>query len=189
MSNTTTEDKPDWVHLSPNEEIIWTGHQSSYTLVGSIVGGIVFIAIGIIGAAYLVTVDLGESVPSTVAYAPLIFSLFGAMSIIISCLQWKYAYYVITTEELYRRRGILSKDTEQMRIGRIQNTDYNQSITERLLSYGDIMIYTAGSADYDFVLRNVTNPDEVIKKLTIQLGKIESQQGGSITSQSEGGEL
>lgn len=184
MSNSTEENGPDWVHLNPDEEILWSGHQSAYTLVSSIVGGLAFIAVGIIGVAYLVTVDFGESVPSAVAYAPLIFPVFGVLSITISYLRWRYAYYVVTTKELYQRRGILTKDTEQMRINRIQNTDYNQSIIERLLSFGDIMIYTAGSDDFDFVMRNVPNPNEIIKKLTIQIGEIESQHDGSVTSQS-----
>ena len=168
--------EPDWLHLSSTEEVLWSGRQTAYSLIGGSIFGVVLLVAGIAGTALLVPLDLGEtlgeSVPSIIMFAPLILSLFGLLYLTVHYLRWRLTYYVVTTEELYHRHGILSQNVQQMRIARIQNTTCNQSLIERLLSFGDITIYTAGSDDYDFILRNVPSPQEVNRKVTRQLGEI-----------------
>ena len=73
---------------------------------------------------------------------------------------------MITTEEVYRKEGLISQDILKIRHDRIQNTTCSQSALERLFSLGDITIYTAGSDDLEILLTNVSQPQDVNGILT-----------------------
>jgi uncharacterized membrane protein YdbT with pleckstrin-like domain len=73
---------------------------------------------------------------------------------------------VITSEEICVKHGLVSRDVTQIRIDRVQNTAYSQSVLERLCSFGDVEIYTAGSGTEDLVFRNVSRPERVKSVLT-----------------------
>ena len=67
--------------------------------------------------------------------------------------------YVITTERLHIRRGILSKATQETRIQRVQNVNTQQSFFERILQVGTVDFDTAGTDDSEFRFVGVANPD------------------------------
>jgi uncharacterized membrane protein YdbT with pleckstrin-like domain len=73
--------------------------------------------------------------------------------------------YVITTERLHIRRGILSKATQETRIQRVQNVNTDQSLFERLLQVGTVDFDTAGSDDYNFVFGGVAEPEDVVRRV------------------------
>ncbi|WP_306060484.1 PH domain-containing protein [Natronococcus wangiae] len=52
-------------------------------------------------------------------------------------LCWLRLLYVITDEEIYVKYGLISRDITQVRLDR-ENTAYDQSILERVLSFGDV---------------------------------------------------
>lgn len=184
----TNSTKPDWVHLTPTEELRWSGRQSAYTLIGTILTTLILIAAGIIGTAYLSTIELGEDVPAMAEYAPLILSAFAILFFTIAYLRWRFSVYAVTSEELYHRYGIINKTTNQMRISRIQNSTCSQSIIERLFSFGDITIYTAGTDEFDFVFRNIPNPQEVNREITLLIDASVKGNGGANTGTgAEGG--
>ena len=66
--------------------------------------------------------------------------------------------YVITTERLHIRRGILSKATQETRIQRVQNVNTDQSFFERILRVGTVDFDTAGTDDSEFRFVGVGNP-------------------------------
>lgn len=151
-------DVADWVTLTEGEEVLWQGHPSLRLITPSVVVGLV-LALG--GVA--LTVVLTEP---TVRWLPLL-----GVPIGIAVVAWAYVSlvstrYVLTSEEVYRKSGILNQSVAQIRLDRVQNTTFSQSPTERLLSYGDITIYTAGSDTMDITLENVPNPQEVNQRLT-----------------------
>jgi len=77
----------------------------------------------------------------------------GAVVASIRYLVWTNTRYVITSSELYKKRGIISRDVTQFRLERVQNTSLRQSGIGRLLGYGDLTVYTAGSGDPEPDLR------------------------------------
>ena len=185
-------DEPDWLHLSPTEEVLWDGRQTAYSLIGATISGVIVAVAGIVGTALLMSSDfldtfpLAEQTPSIAQFAPLILTVFAVIYLFFVYLSWRLTYYVVTTEELYHRRGIVSQNVQQMRINRIQNTTCNQSFLERLLSYGDITIFTAGSDDYDFIFENVPSPQSVNRRLTTQLGEMENDTAGTSFEEGSG---
>jgi uncharacterized membrane protein YdbT with pleckstrin-like domain len=156
----------DWLHLTDGEEIRWAGRPSWLTIALSVAFGVAIVLLGIGLTIWLSPMisDLGG--PSWLAYLPLILTVVGLGQIGITYLNWIRLLYVITDEEIYVKHGLLSRDVSQIRLDRVQNTAYNQSALERVLSYGDVVIYTAGSSTEDVTFRNVPNPERVKRTLT-----------------------
>jgi uncharacterized membrane protein YdbT with pleckstrin-like domain len=70
--------------------------------------------------------------------------------------------YVITTERLNIRRGLLSRHVQQTSIDRIQNVNTEQSFVDRLLHVGKVDFDTAGTDDSDFTFVAVADPAAVV---------------------------
>lgn len=151
-------DVPDWVTLTEGEEVRWTGHPSLRLIAPAVVAGLV-VAFGGIALTAVLT-------DPTVRWLPLL-----GIPIGLAVIGWSYVSlvstrYVLTSEEVYKKTGLLNRTVAQIRLDRVQNTRCSQSVTERLFSYGDITIYTAGSDTMDITLDDVPNPQEVNRRLT-----------------------
>jgi uncharacterized membrane protein YdbT with pleckstrin-like domain len=70
--------------------------------------------------------------------------LFGAY-ILAVFLRWWFTQYVLTTERLVVRQGVLSRSGLEIPLEQINNVSFSQSIGERLLRFGDLIIESAGS--------------------------------------------
>ena len=82
----------------------------------------------------------------------LVFGLFKRMS----------TTYMVSTQRLYIRRGLLSKRMQQTRIDRVQNVNTDQSLRDRMLRVGTVDFDTAGSDDSEFRFVGIANPTEVV---------------------------
>lgn len=69
--------------------------------------------------------------------------------------------YVVTTERIRLFSGLLSKTSENIELIRLQDIDYSQGISERLLGIGDIILRSADASDPTAMLSNVKNPEEI----------------------------
>lgn len=165
----------DWLHLTDGEEIQWTGRPSVFTIASDLViAGVLFFS-GFIVAGLLIAFFEGTPIPDSLGLLALLVSAAALASGIWTYAEWLRTLYVITDEEIYVKRGLISRDVTQVRLDRIQNTAYEQSIFERVLSLADVQVFTAGSAVEDLVFESVPNPEEVKRTLTTLL----SDQRGS----------
>lgn len=153
----------DWIHLTEDETVEWVGRPSAYTIATSIVGGIVLAAVGIAIAVWLST---ATDVPDWAAALPLVLVVIGVGRILVAYLNWIRLLYVITSEEIYVKHGLVSRNVTQIRLDRVQNTAYDQSVLERFLSFGDVRVYTAGTSTEDVTFRDVPQPQRVKRTLT-----------------------
>ena len=71
-------------------------------------------------------------------------------------------HYVVTSQRLRIRRGILAKSIQQTRIDRVQNVNTDQRLLDRILRVGTVDFDTAGTDDSDFTFRGIASPDEVV---------------------------
>jgi len=69
--------------------------------------------------------------------------------------------YVITSERLKIIKGMFSRDVENYELIRIQDIDFKQNVSERMLGIGDITIRGADKSDAEVVIRNVKDPEVV----------------------------
>lgn len=59
-------------------------------------------------------------------------------------IAWWFTHYVLTNERLIRRSGILSRKGKEIPLENINDMSFSQSIIERILRSGDLLIESAG---------------------------------------------
>jgi len=85
-----------------------------------------------------------------VAMIPLVISPFIA---------WWFTHYVLTSERLITRTGMIARRGIELPLQNINNVLFNQSVIERILKSGDLLIESAGeSGQSEF--SNIPNPEE-----------------------------
>lgn len=159
-------DAPSWVTLTEGEELVWSGHPSLLSVGGSFVVGLIFIVIGIGVAIFF------EGVIRLLSLIPIGLGLF---MIVVTYINYLSVQYVLTSEEVYKKTGILSRNVVNIRLDRIQNTSYSQSLPERFMTYGSIQIDTAGTGGTDIRLADVPNPEHVNGLITEHLDNVRPQ--------------
>lgn len=176
-SQRSAQSTPSWVHLNNGEQLLWFGRSSRWTLVPIATITVLLIGLGIVGSIFMTGLDLFEGSSDWIAFLPLVFSALGVCTGLLAYIRWRFRVYVITSDELYEKWGLISRNVNQMRIKRVQNTRCNQSVIERVLSFGDITIFTAGSDDHDFSLQNVPKPQSINRVLNRQLDAPSASEG------------
>ena len=73
--------------------------------------------------------------------------------------------YVVTNERVKIITGLVSRHVENFELIRVQDIDYKQGMTERMLKIGDITIQGADPSEPKIVLRNIPKPEEVYETL------------------------
>ncbi len=69
--------------------------------------------------------------------------------------------YIITTERVRIQTGLLSNSFDDIELIRIQDIDFTQQLTERMVNIGDIIIRSANASNAEVELRNVKDPSHV----------------------------
>lgn len=59
-------------------------------------------------------------------------------------IAWWFTHYVLTTERIIRRSGILSRKGKEIPLENINDLAFSQTILERVLHSGDLLIESAG---------------------------------------------
>jgi uncharacterized membrane protein YdbT with pleckstrin-like domain len=58
---------------------------------------------------------------------------------------WWFTTYVLTTERILVRRGMIARTGTEIPLAQITNVLFSQTVLERLLGYGDVILEAAGS--------------------------------------------
>jgi len=138
--------------LHSGEQIVFEGHPSWRSVLLFYVAGVALVAVAAaIGA-----------LASGTGFAILGGGVVLALVLLTGFVKRMATRYVITTERLHIRRGILSKATQETRIQRVQNVNTDQSFFERILQVGTVDFDTAGTDDSDFTFQGIADPAAVV---------------------------
>lgn len=74
-------------------------------------------------------------------------------------------HYTITDERIRITEGFLGKARENVELIRIQDVDYSQTFSERILNLGDINIRSHDSSHPLVTLKNIKDPERVYEIL------------------------
>lgn len=72
-----------------------------------------------------------------------------------------FLHYTVTNQRIRIRRGLLSRDTDDIELVRLQDVDLTQKLTERMVNIGDITLHSADKSAPTVVLQNVHDPERV----------------------------
>jgi uncharacterized membrane protein YdbT with pleckstrin-like domain len=138
--------------LHPGEEIVFEGHPSWRGVLSFYVYGI--------GAAVILGIVVGLAAGSVAGSIVAVVGI--VLVVLVGFFRRMATHYVVTTQRLRIRRGILAKKIQQTRIDRVQNVNTDQRVLDRILRVGTVDFDTAGTDDSDFTFRGIANPDEVV---------------------------
>ena len=140
------------VDLHPGEQIVFEGHPSWRALLSFYIGGVV-------GAA---VVGFLAALISGVAIGVLVGVGLFALVVVFGFVKRMATTYLVTTQRLYIRRGVLSKRVQQTRIDRVQNVNTDQRFRDRVLRVGTVDFDTAGTDDSEFRFIGISDPGDVV---------------------------
>ena len=138
--------------LHPGEEVLFDGHPSWRATLGFYVLGFVLA----VGAGVIAGVAGGTTLGVIVLLVAL------AIVLVVGLVRRLGTHYLVTTERLRIRRGILSRRVQQTQLERVQNVNTDQSFFERILQIGTVDFDTAGTEDSDFTFRGIADPEQVV---------------------------
>lgn len=157
---------PDWLHLSDDERIVWESRPHPITMGTRMPAALLVVLGGFVLAGWSATDGAG-----VLTYAGIILALVGAVAAFVRYIFWRNTRYVITSAELYKKHGVVSRDVTQFRLDRVQNTTLEQDAIGRLLGYGNLTVYTAGSGDPELTFEQTPHPERAGSALSDQLNE------------------
>jgi len=91
---------------------------------------------------------------------------------IVPFLRWYFTMFVLTSDRLITRQGIIAKHSKEIPLERINDVAFSQTVIERVLGAGDLLVESAGE-------RGQTRIDNVRKPEQVQLMIYKETEGNS----------
>ncbi len=168
-------------NLNANETIALDLHPHWWYFAGPAVSLVAAIVFGIWAIPKNFDSDSLETFLSYAAIAALVGT---AIWLIARYLKWMTTHFVITSHRLIFRTGVLAKSGIEIPLERVNNVNFNQSVFERMLGAGDLLIESGGE-DGQSRFADIKHPDEVQQMIHSQM-ELAAQRRGSY-SRSDGG--
>jgi uncharacterized membrane protein YdbT with pleckstrin-like domain len=122
-------------------------------------------ALGLLGGIVVGIVALvrtrDNTVPRTVlGVLALALIVIGALWLLARWLKWLTTNIVVTSDRLISRTGVLSKAGMEIPIDRVMNVSSNQTVWERMIGSGDLLIESGGEEGQER-FSNIRRPAKV----------------------------
>lgn len=75
-------------------------------------------------------------------------------------MRWATTHFVLTTDRLITRHGVIAKHSREIPLERVNDIAFSQTVMERFLGAGDLMIESAGERGQSRIT-NVRKPEDV----------------------------
>jgi uncharacterized membrane protein YdbT with pleckstrin-like domain len=150
--------------LTEDEEVVRHLHPHWTTVFWPVVLLLVIVGAASFGAALVPVGDQQALWRLVVAGAAVVLAL---VLVAVPLLRWRTTHYVVTTHRLLFRTGILARHGRDIGLSRMTDVSYRQSLWDRLVNSGTLVIETAGDGG-PTVLRAIPDSDEV-QQLIAQL--------------------
>ena len=127
--------KPHWVAVVPS--VMWT-----------------IVAAGLIALSFLLLPELFALIGAGLAIVVWVFLAVPPF------VTWQFTHFVLTTDRLITRSGVIAKRSKEIPLERINDVSFSQSVLDRFLGAGDLLIESAGERGQGRI-ENVRNPERV----------------------------
>ncbi len=64
--------------------------------------------------------------------------------LVVQVVKWRTTYFVLTSHRVIYREGVVARNGVEIPLERVNNVNFNQTIFERLIGVGDILIESGG---------------------------------------------
>ncbi|WP_370326187.1 PH domain-containing protein [Euzebya sp.] len=87
---------------------------------------------------------------------------------------WRTTHFVVTTDRVIYRSGVVSKSGQNIPLERINNVAFSQTVLERLLRVGDLVIESAGETGRQ-TFDDVANPSRVENRIYAEMERAQAR--------------
>ncbi len=122
-------------------------------------------------AAIIVILVLWHSAPGWTNYPFIVLAVIPGLWLIGRYVRWRSYIIALTSTRILVRQGILGRDTVQLRLQRIVEVNLRQSLIERVLQCGSLLIDVQGEDD-SLTLEYVRKPAIVQRVINSQINEI-----------------
>jgi len=92
-------------------------------------------------------------------------------------LKWISTHFVITSQRLIFRQGIIAKQGIEIPLERVNNVNFSQGVLERMLGAGDLLIESGGE-DGQQRFTDIRHPDQVQNLIHAQMEGVAKRRAG-----------
>jgi membrane protein YdbS with pleckstrin-like domain len=103
----------------------------------------------------------------------------SAIWLVVRYLKWVTTHFVITSHRLMFQTGIIGKSGIQIPLERVNNVNFNQSVFERILGAGDLLIESGGE-DGQSRYTDIRHPDRVQRLIHAQMEGLARRHAGYV---------
>jgi uncharacterized membrane protein YdbT with pleckstrin-like domain len=161
-------------NLNPDENIAldmhphwWYFAEPAFT-----VAGVVILAV-IVKTRF----DSGNTLDKFLGLAAIAALVVSALWLVTRYLKWISTHFVITSQRLIFRQGIIAKQGIEIPLERVNNVNFSQGILERLLGAGDLLIESGGE-DGQQRFTDIRHPDQVQNLIHSQMEGVAKRRAG-----------
>jgi len=122
----------DWLSLDDGEEVLWSGEPMMKSIYPALVIGL-----------------------------PLSLVLVGIPIVVGAYLNIKNTDFVVTSQGLYKKTGVLSRSVQKIGFDKVQNISFSQGFFGTQFGYGNIEVSTAGGSGVEMRFRSIEEPKTV----------------------------
>jgi uncharacterized membrane protein YdbT with pleckstrin-like domain len=164
--------------LSEDEELIYDLRPHWLTLVVPV--AITVAVVLAVGAAWVVMPagDLQQPARMVVGVLGVVVLL---ATVVGRVLRWATTHFVLTTERLIFRSGVVAKFGREIPLERINDVTFSQSLFERLIGAGDLLVESAGEHGQSR-FANLRDPEAVQLELYRQMEANDRRRAGYATT-------
>ncbi|MGH8989689.1 MAG: PH domain-containing protein [Acidimicrobiales bacterium] len=135
-----------------------------------VVGPVLLLGVAVAGAATIAVRYPGA--PLAVAWLLAAMIVLPALWLLARVLRWRSVRFVVTTNRLLYRRGVVGRDVVQLRFRRVAEVHLSQTAGGRLIGCGRLVFEVAGS-DSPLVVEDVRRPRRLQRVITAQLDRFD----------------
>jgi uncharacterized membrane protein YdbT with pleckstrin-like domain len=142
--------------LADHEKLVFERRPHWIALVPSVLATILALAVMIVGNNVFDGPKQGTIRSVIQGIAILGWIVFG----VVPAIRWYYTMFVLTSDRLITRKGIIAKHSKEIPLERINDVAFSQSILERIVGAGDLLIESAGERGQELI-SDVRHPEQV----------------------------
>jgi uncharacterized membrane protein YdbT with pleckstrin-like domain len=143
--------------LAPHEKLVFDLKPHWLALSAPAAWTIVLAAVYVIAASIAAGRSWEAGAQTTVGIVTTLLWIYFAL---IPFLRWRFTHFVLTSDRLITRYGIIAKSSKEIPLERINDVAFNQTVIERVVGAGDLMLESAGERGQTRIT-NVRKPEEV----------------------------
>ncbi|HEX2240934.1 MAG TPA: PH domain-containing protein [Actinomycetota bacterium] len=146
--------------LADHEKVVFDLRPHWVALIPSILWSLLFVILAVLATRFnIVYNDDGTYQWWEIGLSVLLVGGWVELAV-IPALRWQFTMFVLTSDRLITRQGIIAKHSKEIPLERINDVAFSQSVLERVLGAGDLLVESAGERGQTRIA-NVRKPEQV----------------------------